>query len=302
MTIMTYTNLVGLKGTAGSIANWVNYSKIQDVADVILEEAQALLYSMLRVREMQTTFSFRLGAGNVFSALPTRFQDPIGDLRCINQNFEVSHKLPSTVKLGRSFSVQSGTLGTNPYTTVNGSSLVTVALTAHGFSQGSVFSPSAFTLNGIAIDGAFEIVSIAASGNSFVIETGTAATAGSSGGGAGITYDCMVLAGGSPQIWSIWDNRIQFDQPVPSTLVFQISYFQSLPVLSATNPSNFLTDRRPQLLRAACQAQSADFMKDTEEYNKAMQRLSALVDRVSVEDDLLYRGADLETWNPPHGS
>jgi hypothetical protein len=130
VTLMTYTNLVATKGTAGSIANWVNYQKLEAVLPTILEEAQALLYSLLRVREMQTTMTFKLGVGSTYYALPTRFQDPIGDLRCVNQNFEVIHKIPSTVRQGRSFSTESGgPLAVNPFTTVSGSSLVTVAKT-----------------------------------------------------------------------------------------------------------------------------------------------------------------------------
>ena len=55
---MTYTSLIGDKNTAGSIARWVNYSKLD--ADQILQEAQALLYSMLRVREMRAHFNFNM--------------------------------------------------------------------------------------------------------------------------------------------------------------------------------------------------------------------------------------------------
>jgi intracellular sulfur oxidation DsrE/DsrF family protein len=102
-------------------------------------------------------------------------------------------------------------------------------------------------------------------------------------------------------MWSIWDNRIQFDMPTQAVLYLQLQHYQSLVQLSATNLTNFLTDRHPHLLRVACEAQAADFMKDTEEYNKAMQRLGTLVERVQAEDDLQYRGADLETWNPGNG-
>jgi len=300
VTLMTYTNLVAPKGTAGSIANWVNYAKLEAVLPTILEEAQALIYSMLRVREMQATLTFKLSDRSTWYDLPTRFRDPIGDLRCVNQNFEVIHRIPSTVRKGRSFTTRSGALGTDPFTTLNGSSLVTVAATAHDFTQGSVFTPAgASAVGGLTLDGAYEIVSV--STNSFVIEVGTAATSGATGGGASVTYDCSVLAKGQPEMWSIWDNRIQFDQPTNAQLILQLSHYQSLPLLSSTNLTNFLTDKHPHLLRVACTAQAADFMKDTEEYNKAMQRVGAYVDRAQVEDDLQHRGADLETWNPGNG-
>src|SRR5260370_38056571 len=68
---MSYTTLVGDKNTAGSIARWVNYSKLD--ADQILQEAQSLLYSMLRTREMRTHFSFDLAVGSSQVALPAGF-------------------------------------------------------------------------------------------------------------------------------------------------------------------------------------------------------------------------------------
>lgn len=300
MTLMTYTNLIATKGTAGSIANWVNYTKLEPVLPTILEEAQTLIYSLLRVREMQATLTFKLAASLTWYDLPTRFRDPIGDMRCVNQNYEVIHRIPSTVRKGRSFTTSGGTLGTNPFTTVNASSLVTVALPAHGFTQGSVFAPvGASAVGGLTLDGAYEIVST--STNTFVIESGTAASSGATGGGVGITYDCSVLAQGQPEMWSIWDNRLQFDQPTNAQLLLQLQFYQSLPLLSATNLTNFLTDRHPHALRVACTAQAADFMKDTEEYNKAMQRLGAYVEKAQIEDDLQHRGADLETWNPGSG-
>jgi hypothetical protein len=42
------------------------------------------------------------------------------------------------------------------------------------------------------------------------------------------------------------------------------------------SPTNFITNRYPQLLRVACMA-AADFMKDTEEYNKQFQRLVQMI-------------------------
>lgn len=76
---MNYTTLVGAKTVAGSIKNDVSYDKINP--DVILTEAQALIYQMLRVREMRALASFSVAVGDSTHALPTGFLDPIGRLR-----------------------------------------------------------------------------------------------------------------------------------------------------------------------------------------------------------------------------
>jgi hypothetical protein len=47
---MDYTTLIATKSTLGSIKNWINWDAAP--AEVILTEAQAMIYSRLRVREM----------------------------------------------------------------------------------------------------------------------------------------------------------------------------------------------------------------------------------------------------------
>lgn len=72
---MTYTQLVAPKGTAGSILNWMNYS-LAPAADLVTD-AQAFIYSQLRVREMRATTTLALAQGDALKALPTDFLDPI---------------------------------------------------------------------------------------------------------------------------------------------------------------------------------------------------------------------------------
>lgn len=49
---MDYTTLVGLKSVSGSIRNWVNWDAAP--VETILAEAEGMIYSKLRVREMST--------------------------------------------------------------------------------------------------------------------------------------------------------------------------------------------------------------------------------------------------------
>jgi hypothetical protein len=72
---MSYTTLTGAKTVAGSIHNFANYRKVP--AEVVLEEAQALIYSRLRVREMRDTAVITLSAAASTAALPTGFLEAI---------------------------------------------------------------------------------------------------------------------------------------------------------------------------------------------------------------------------------
>lgn len=73
---MTYTTLSGAKTAPGSIMRWVNYSQL-DIATII-EEAQALIFQTLRVRQMRTVFpDIAVVAGDSETPLPDGFLDPL---------------------------------------------------------------------------------------------------------------------------------------------------------------------------------------------------------------------------------
>lgn len=84
---MNYTSLSADKTTAGSIKRWMNYSQLD--VDQIIEEAQALIFQTLRVREMRTQFdSLSMTVGDSYKALPTGFLDPLY-LKDITNNIDL---------------------------------------------------------------------------------------------------------------------------------------------------------------------------------------------------------------------
>jgi len=296
---MTYTSLTAPKGTAGSIMNWINYSKL-DIGTTV-DEAQALIYSGLRTREMMTDVVFTMLANSSYFPLPARFLDPIGRMYMPNFNLSIRHKDADFIKVNRQFNATSGFLGANPYTTTNGSNTVSVFLTQHGFTQGSVFfSQGATAFNGATINGTF-IVNGVTDANDFTIDItplGTTPTGSGSGGGSNVTYNCDALVGAFPAWWGIWNENFYFDAAFLQQTDCHLQYYQSLPLLSSSNQSNFLTNRYPQLMRTACMAAAADFMKDDNEYAKLSQRLGAMVATISAENDMQYRGMELDTEVP----
>lgn len=296
---MTYTSLVGDKTQIGSIASWVNYSKLQPT--VIVDEAQALVYSLIRTREMLADFSFAMAVGQANIPLPTGFLDPIGRMYMTSFNLPIRHKDSSFIQQNRNYTELSGTLGTNPFTTAASSNSVNVSLTNHGFNQDSLFSTSGATaFNGVTIVGTFPVTATV-DVNDFTIDIsnlGTTPSGSGAGGGASITYLCDNLIAAFPNWYGIWNETIYFDTAFVQPTICKMQYYKSLPLLSSTNQTNFLTNRYPQLMRVACVTSAADFMKDTEEYQKGMTRLGAIVDRVSVENDMSWRGMELDTYTP----
>lgn len=295
---MTYTTLVAPKGTTGSLLNWIGYTKVD--VDTVLDESQALLYQILRVREMRTEYTFSMAAGQANVALPSRFLDPIGKVYDTTNVTDYDQLDQGSVLRSRSYdSSPAGTFGTDPFTTTSGSSLVAVAMTAHGLNQDSTITiANGPTVNGLSMTGGFPVVSIT-NANSFVIDTqGDGASATGSGGGAGVTWTANNLISGSPTAWGVWDEKIKFNTAFDQAATCKLLYFRQPQLLSATNLSNFVTNRYPNLLRVACLAAAAQFMKDDEEFSKSVQVLTNLVGSIAAADDMSYRGANLGTDTP----
>lgn len=292
---MSYTSLTGDKNTAGSIARWVNYSKLD--ADQILQEAQSLLYSMLRIREMRAHFNFDIAQGGDRVALPAGFLDPIGKISMLGTGAKIEQRYPNFIQRRRTYTETTGGLSNNPFTTASGSTLVTVNLAAHGLSQGSTTAGAA-AFNGVTIAGTFDVVAIVDT-NDFVVDItplGVTPSANGAGGGAAATYIADNLIQGTPLYWGVWEETIFFDVAFAQQTNCNLQYFKSLPILSAANPTNFLTNRYPHLLRKAATAQAWDFMRNDDEYQKDVAALTALVEQVNAESDFLYRGAAFDTY------
>jgi hypothetical protein len=277
----------------------VGYGKI-DIATV-LDEAQSVIFQSLRTREMRTQYVFGAAVGQSSVALPLRFLDPIGRIRD-TRGLHYGNQGESEILRRRSFqTVSGGTLGTNPFTTgaVN-SSLVNVNIPSHGLTQGSdVTFPNAPTVDGMNLTGTFPVTAIVDANNVTITSTNDQVAAGAvNGGGTGVTWSANMLISATPSLWSIFDEAIQFDSAFDSAIQARMLYFRSPPLLSTANPTNFLTNRYPRLIREATNAAAASFMKDDNEEQKALTKLAQLIEATNAESDLMYRGADIVTETP----
>lgn len=298
---MSYTTLVAPKGTAGSIMNWVSYTKLD--IQTVLDEAQSLLYQLLRTREMRTQWTFGLVAGQAKAPLPPRFLDPIGRIYDLTNVTEYGSVIESNIMAQRSYTQVSGSFGTNPFTTNLGSSIVAVHQVAHSLTQeSSVTIAGATAVGGLSLNGTMPVADVIDADNftmdAYDLNDGTLATTTATGGGAAATFTGNALVTGSPSRWSVFDECVQFDSALDQPMAAKLLYYRSPALLSATNLTNWVTDRYPALMRVACLASAAKYMKDTSEYQKNLTDLTNLVGATAAENDLIYRGATFGTDTP----
>lgn len=202
--------LVGLKAVPGSIASWANYGLAPPT--VVLAEAESLIYSTLRCREMLSDAqSLTLATGTATIALPDGFLDPL-----------------------------------------------------------ALFDQSNARLRYLRAD---------------ALQARRSVDTSSNGGAAP-----FALQAGKPCAYAIFGEKLQFETAADATYFFSlIAYMRPTP-LSAGNPTNFLTNRYPTLLRTACLAMAADFRKDDGDYQRTTQRLNNLIAGVAQRDELYLRG------------
>lgn len=283
----------------GSLVSFIGATSTP--VDQVIAEGQLLLYGMLRCREMQTEYVFTMPQYGSWVALPTGFLDPIGPIELQSFNSRIRHKDQGYVQKNRVYNELSGTLGTNPFTTTSGSNLVSVYLAGHGFTQDSVFyTTGATAFNGVTIAGTFPIASITDT-NDFVIDItslATTPTASGAGGGSAVEYTCDVLVSGVPFVWGVWNERINFDQAFFQTSLCRLQYYGRPALLTSPTQSNFLTSRYPQLFRKALQAAEANMRRDHAAYDQIVAALAPLVQAANAENDMQYRGLELDPEIP----
>ena len=105
--VMSYTTLTGDKTEAGSIKAWINYTRLD--VDGALEDAQALIFQRLRVREMQAAATVAISAASETATLPTGYLASLS-MRDVTNNTDLEHKQWMDLENYRDFS--SGVIST----------------------------------------------------------------------------------------------------------------------------------------------------------------------------------------------
>ncbi|MBV8593081.1 MAG: hypothetical protein JOZ27_02140 [Caulobacteraceae bacterium] len=72
---------------------------------------------------------------------------------------------------------------------------------------------------------------------------------------------------GTPQLWSIMGATIETAPAPSSPLTCLLAYYQRIPTLSTSNPSNWLLTKHPDAYLYGALVQSAPYLKDDERLN-----------------------------------
>lgn len=71
----------------------------------------------------------------------------------------------------------------------------------------------------------------------------------------------------TPKLYSFNMTSIQMDCPPDLAYPYVFTYYQRIPLLSGTNPTNFLTNLYPRLLRCTCMMMGAEWTKENMQGN-----------------------------------
>lgn len=97
-----------------------------------------------------------------------------------------------------------------------------------------------------------------------------------------------------PVIYSFNQTYIEFDSPPDQTYPGFLTYYKQPEALSESNPTNFVTDLYPRMLRAACMASACEWAKDDGQGNFDRtywdQIAEVEIEKAKAESDRARRG------------
>jgi len=204
---MNFSTLVADAATEGSIKYAINYSRID--AEGILEEAQAWIYSKLRVRQMSATADVAIAAEASTASFPTGYLDPI------------QLSIPGYVARVR------------------------------------LKDPEWFRTH-LAWD------------------------------------EDASLPEDPPSYWCDFNGLMQFNTKADQAYTAKFVFFKKPDLLSADNPTNWLTERYPSLVRRVCLTFAAEARKEYDLMNQSELRALQQIEEIKSESDFALRGVELD--------
>lgn len=106
--------------------------------------------------------------------------------------------------------------------------------------------------------------------------------------------ESAALPEGPPTYWTVFDERIQFNTQADQAYTAKMGYFKTPTALSGSNTTNWLTTRRPTLLRRVCLMFAAEARKEYDSMDRSELKALAMIDDIKKEDDLSWRGLELD--------
>lgn len=97
-----------------------------------------------------------------------------------------------------------------------------------------------------------------------------------------------------PTAYAISAGNLLLNHKADMTYSAKMAYYGSPESLSSSNPTNFLTDRYPTLLRRACLMYAAEARKEFDLMNSTEIKALAQIEDIKKEGDLAMRGMELD--------
>lgn len=105
-----------------------------------------------------------------------------------------------------------------------------------------------------------------------------------------------------PTRFCVFDEVFNFNSRSDLAYTAKCLYFKQPTVLSGGNPTNFLTNRYPTLLRRACLMFAAEERKDRQIWTESEDRALALIADAKAEADMQFRGMEADfNWDEEGG-
>lgn len=106
--------------------------------------------------------------------------------------------------------------------------------------------------------------------------------------------ESAVLPTGLPTYWTDYGDLIQLNTLADQTYSAVMAYFKKPDALSADNPTNWLTDRYPTLVRRVCLMFAAEERKEYDTYDRSQSLALSQIAEIRVESDEGMRGIEFD--------
>jgi hypothetical protein len=103
-----------------------------------------------------------------------------------------------------------------------------------------------------------------------------------------------VLPEGQPSYWCKNDGLIQLNTLADQEYSARMVYYRTPTALSASNETNWLTDKYPTLLRRVCLMFAAEARKEYDTFDREEARALKQIDEIRIEADDENRGIELD--------
>ena len=107
-------------------------------------------------------------------------------------------------------------------------------------------------------------------------------------------YNNVTLESDQPCFFTYMDEKLIFDVNADQAYTYRLVSMNESTRLSGTNTTSFLTQKFPDILRAAAVAKANEQLKNNAERDHWLKMSAVLIERANVKSDLAYSGLEVD--------